>query len=95
MMTEDAIFVCVPPKKVVRKNSEDVGDEMFREWNPSRHFFGGLVKSQPPSCLPGRKSQKNRMRCVDLMIICVPKIKIHRAFFWGGFFKDPPNIRDI
>lgn len=48
----------------------------------------------PPSCLPGRKSQKNRMRCVDLKIMCSKK-STYIEHFWGGFFKDPRNIWDI
>lgn len=43
----------------------------------------------PPSC-PGLKSQKNRMRCVDLKIMC-SKNQDTSSISWGGFFKDPPK----
>lgn len=103
-MTEDAIFcVCPPPKKVVRKNSEDVGDEILgEEWNPSRHFFGDLAKSQFCKKL-GSEGVATLSRTVEPAEedeVCRFKDHVFQnqdtsSISWGGFLKDPRNIRDI
>lgn len=102
MMTEDAILiVCPPPKKGCPKKTLKIfGDEIFfREWNPSRHFFGDLVKSQGsdgPSKLPSRteepEEQDEVCRFKDYMC---SKNQDTSSISWGGFLKDPRNIRDI